>query len=49
MPADQWIDSLPFTETRRYVKAVLEHNIIFSKLLEQQPQRLTNLMQPIAP
>lgn len=47
MSADQWVDSLPFTETRRYVKAVLEHKIIFSKLLEQQPQRLSHIMLPI--
>jgi soluble lytic murein transglycosylase len=47
LDADQWIDSIPFTETRRYVKAVLEHKIIFGKLLEQKPQRLSHLMQPI--
>lgn len=45
--ADQWIDSIPFTETRRYVKAVMEYTIIFQSLLNQKYDRLEINMQPI--
>ncbi|UQB43295.1 lytic transglycosylase domain-containing protein [Thiomicrospira microaerophila] len=49
LDADQWIDAIPFNETRKYVKAVLEHKIIFSALLEQASPRLSYLMPPINP
>ncbi|MBX2823518.1 MAG: lytic transglycosylase domain-containing protein [Gammaproteobacteria bacterium] len=29
MPADVWIDTIPFTETRRYARAVLAYSLIF--------------------
>ncbi|WFE68422.1 transglycosylase SLT domain-containing protein [Thiomicrospira sp. R3] len=47
LDADQWIDAIPFNETRKYVKAVLEHQIIFSALLNQEKVRLSFLMPPI--
>ncbi|BBP43923.1 transglycosylase SLT domain-containing protein [Thiosulfativibrio zosterae] len=47
LPADQWIDSIPFNETRRYVKAVLEYTIIFQSLLNQKYDRLENYLLPI--
>lgn len=48
MPADQWIDSIPFTETRGYVKAVLEYTTIFKSLLNKKYDRLEDVMPPIA-
>lgn len=45
--ADQWIDSIPFRETRKYVKSVLEYKVVFETLLDQTPQRLESLMLPI--
>jgi soluble lytic murein transglycosylase len=45
--ADQWIDSIPFQETRRYVKAVLEYTMVFQNLLDNRYDRLTPLMLPI--
>lgn len=45
--ADQWIDTIPFTETRAYVKAVMEYTTIFKSVLNQRYDRLENFMQPI--
>ncbi|MEA1990168.1 MAG: transglycosylase SLT domain-containing protein [Pseudomonadota bacterium] len=47
LPADQWIDSIPFTETRAYVKAVLEYTTIFKSLLNKKYDRLEDVMPPI--
>lgn len=47
LPADQWIDSIPFTETRGYVKAVLEYTTIFKSLLHKKYDRLRDVMPPI--
>lgn len=47
LPADQWIDSIPFTETRAYVKAVLEYTTIFKSLLNKKYDRLNDVMPPI--
>ena len=48
LPADQWIDSIPFTETRNYVKAVLEYTTIFKSLLNKRYDRLKDVMPAIA-
>ena len=29
LPIDQWVDSLPFGETREYVQAVLAYTVIY--------------------
>jgi len=42
--ADQWIDSIVFTETRNYVKAVLEYSIIYQSFINNQHNRLEKLM-----
>ncbi|BCN93575.1 lytic transglycosylase [Thiomicrorhabdus immobilis] len=47
LAADQWIDSIPFTETRDYVKAVLEYTTIFKSLLNKKYDRLEDVMPPI--
>lgn len=47
LPADQWIDSIPFSETRAYVKAVLEYTTIFKSLLNKKYDRLNDVMLPI--
>jgi len=31
--ADQWVDTLPFFETRRYVRQVLEHKLVYDFIL----------------
>ena len=47
LPADQWVDSIPFTETRAYVKAVLEYTTIFKSLLNKKYDRLYDVMPRI--
>ncbi|WP_019556345.1 transglycosylase SLT domain-containing protein [Thiomicrorhabdus arctica] len=47
LAADQWIDSIPYTETRAYVKAVLEYTTIFNSLLNQRYTRLKDVMPDI--
>lgn len=45
--ADQWIDSIPFLETRNYVKSVLEFSTIFKNILSHRYDKLEVFMQPI--
>lgn len=47
MEADQWVEAIPFQETRKYVKSILEYKVVFETLLGQQPQKLKTLMLPI--
>jgi len=47
LPADQWVDSIPFTETRAYVKAVLEYSTIFKSILNKKYDRLNDVMPRI--
>lgn len=44
LPADQWVDSIPFTETRNYVKAVMEYTTVFNSLLHGKYARLRDQM-----
>lgn len=41
LPADVWIDSIPYTETRNYVHRVMGHTVIFDWRLTGKPQRLS--------
>lgn len=48
--ADQWIDSIPFTETRNYVHAVMAYTTIYDhKLTQGKGRRLSERLQPINP
>ncbi len=44
MPADIWIELIPFKETRRYVKSVLAYMVIYSNKLENKDFRLQDRM-----
>ena len=37
----QWIETIPYKETRNYVKAVLSYNVVFQYLLGQPHKLLT--------
>lgn len=41
VPVDIWIETIPFRETRNYVKAVLAYNLVFKYLLGQEGSLLT--------
>ena len=45
--ADVWIENIPFTETRRYVKKVLAAQAITHWRLTGKEQRLASMMPPI--
>lgn len=45
--ADQWVDTIPFSETRAYVKAVLEYTTIFKSILNGEYDRLRLVMPNI--
>ncbi len=47
MDADIWIDTIPFTETRRYVRAVLAYAAIYEHQLNGRPQRLSSKLLPV--
>lgn len=48
--ADQWVESIPFTETREYVQAVMAYTTIYDyKLTEGKGSRLSGRLPPITP
>ena len=44
---DRWIDTIPFTETRRYVRRVFFYTAVYEWRLEQDITRLQAAMSPI--
>ena len=48
LPADVWVDTIPFTETREYVRAVLAYTAMFEWKLNQEPTRLSVHLQPVS-
>lgn len=42
MQADIWIDAIPYSETRRYVRAVMAYTVIYEWHLTKQPARLSS-------
>ncbi len=42
VPVDVWIETIPFRETRNYVKAVLAYNLVFKYLLGEEGTLLTD-------
>lgn len=47
MEADIWIDTIPYTETRRYVRAVLAYAAIYEYQLNGKPQRLSQKLRTV--
>jgi len=48
MPADIWVDMIPYKETRQYVRAVMAYSTIFDwKLNSKPPTRLKLRMKPV--
>ena len=48
LPADVWIDTIPFTETRRYVRAVLAYSMIFEWRMRGEVTRLDTRLPLVA-
>ncbi len=50
LAADVWVDTIPFDETRKYVRAVLFYSTVFDwKLDERVDRRLLARMRPVPP
>jgi len=47
LPADLWIELIPFRETRRYVKRVFTYAVIYDHRRRQEIMRLSERLQPI--
>ena len=48
LPADVWIDTIPYTETRNYVHRVMAHTVMFDYRLNGKPERLSERIGQIA-
>jgi len=47
--ADQWVESIPFRETRQYVQRVLTYLVIYQSRLGREPVPMTELLAPVGP
>jgi soluble lytic murein transglycosylase len=47
VPSERWIESIPFTETRGYVRRALFYAAIYQRRLERPIMKLTTIMPPI--
>jgi soluble lytic murein transglycosylase len=49
LPADIWIELVPFRETRGYLRRVLAYTVIYEKRLGRTPKRLNERLHPVPP
>lgn len=49
LPADIWIELVPFRETRDYIRRVLAYTVIYEKRIGLEPTRLRDRLHPVAP
>lgn len=49
LPADAWVESLPYNETRGYVQRVLASEAVFHWRMSGETLRIADAMQPIPP
>lgn len=49
LPGDVWAESIPFEETRDYVKRVLSNTTLYAALLSGQPQSLRQRLGSVGP
>jgi soluble lytic murein transglycosylase len=48
LEADQWVESIPFTETRKYVRAVMAYTTIYDhKLNDMQGDKISTRLLPV--
>jgi soluble lytic murein transglycosylase len=47
--ADIWVETVPFSETRRYLKRVLSYKVIYQERLGLEPRRIKESMPHIEP
>ena len=49
LPADIWIELVPFSETRGYLRRVLAYTVIYEKRMGRTPTRLEQRLHPVPP
>lgn len=49
VPADIWIETIPFKETRKYVTSVLSYAIIYQQLIQRKGLKMKELMHDVSP
>lgn len=49
LPADLWVEYIPYKETRKYVSSVLSYAIIYQHLLQRDALKLKNLLPDVSP
>ncbi len=49
LPADIWIELVPFKETRGYLRRVLAYTVIYEKRMGLTPTRLRDRLHPVPP
>lgn len=47
MPSDLWIETVPYTETREYLKRVLTYTVIYQRRMGRAPVTLQERMPPV--
>ena len=47
VPGDVWVDTVPFTETREYVRRVFAYTVIYERRLGQPTRRLSDRLRPV--
>lgn len=49
VPADIWIETIPYKETRKYVTSVLSYAIIYQQLIQRKGLKMKELMLDVLP
>jgi len=49
MPADLWMETIPYSETRQYVAAVMAHAVIYQARLSQPIKRIGDWLPDVLP
>jgi soluble lytic murein transglycosylase len=49
VPADVWIETIPFKETRKYVTSVLSYAIIYQQRIQRNALKITRLLLDVRP
>jgi soluble lytic murein transglycosylase len=49
LPAEAWVDSVPFNETRGYVQRVLASEAVFQWRMSGETTRISDAMRPVPP
>ncbi len=47
LPADVWVETVPYHETRNYLRKVMEYSVIYQHRLKSEPGFLRRQMQPV--